>query len=198
MIHEILHFPATLEIKAIKCESLKIKVPWTNLKHEPITMNMSGLDIDIRECFEPVQQKPGKHGLSRSSKSKKGSKSSGSSSDKADSVQKEKDIGFVKKLFEDISINVKDLRGHISFLSSDRLSDGPEVSFNLAMFVLRSTNSEWKVVDLAKIHVIPKGSPNYILYKEILLGSIVFSAKDPYHDYTDFIKTQPITIRVNK
>lgn len=163
-------------------------------------MNLSGIDIDVRECFEPVQQKSGKNGggLLRSHKTKKGSKSAASPSDKTKSAQEEKDIGFVKKLFEDISINVKDLRGHISFLSSDRLSDGPEVSFNLAMLVLRSTNSEWKVVDLAKMRVIPKGSSNYVLYKEVLLGSIVLSTKDPYHDYTDFIKTQPLTIRVNK
>lgn len=181
-------------------------MPWTNLKHEPITMNMSGIDIDVRESFEPVRQKPNKRVESLlHRKAKKDDKvaataatTQSATGGTEDAKQKEKDIGFVKKLFEDISVNVKDLRGHISFLSSDRLSDGPEVSFALGMLALRSTNSEWRVVDLAKIHVIPKGSPNYVLYKEALLGSIVVSVKDSYHDYVDFIKTQPITIRVNK
>lgn len=104
----------------------------------------------------------------------------------------------MNKLLEDITVSVMDVRGSIRFLSTDRLSDGPSISFCLASLMLRSTDSSWNVVDLAKLHEIPKGAKSYCMFKEVFVGSISASVKDPFHPYVDFVRTQPISLRVKK
>lgn len=143
--------------------------------------------MDIKESFEPVCYPPNKKLEDFMSKVKGGINSK---------KDKDKDKSFVNKLLEDMTVNITDVNGSISFLSTDRLSDGPSISFNLASLMLRSTDSQWNVVDLAKIHEIPKGSRHYFMHKEIFIGSLVASVNDPFHPYVDFVKTQPVSLRV--
>lgn len=118
--------------------------------------------------------------------------------DKEKEKEKDKDKSFVNKLLEDITVSVMDVQGSIRFLSTDRLSDGPSISFNLASLMLRSTDSNWNVVDLAKLHEIQKGAKSYCMYKEIFVGSLSASVRDPFHPYVDFVRTQPMSLRVKK
>ena len=58
VIHQLLRLPSTIEIKAIKCGLLRIKVPWRNLKHQPLVVHMDHILVDVAETATPLNLPP--------------------------------------------------------------------------------------------------------------------------------------------
>jgi len=58
VLQQLLHIPPCLILKEIKVNSLKVKVPWKKLKHEPVVFKVDRVEIILEEPvdLQPISQ----------------------------------------------------------------------------------------------------------------------------------------------
>ncbi|KAH3757147.1 hypothetical protein Pelo_11061 [Pelomyxa schiedti] len=154
VVQHLMHLPPTLELKRVTVGALKIRVPWTNLKHEPIFVSISDVNVIIKEAEELVVLPD----MSAVKKILKGN---------TDSTESR---GFIDTLLENVHVQVTNMHLQAHFLKCTQFCEITVDSFDLF-----STNSQRRVVDLEVLKQMNAGKREVTIYKEIVLGQITVS-----------------------
>ncbi|KAL6050604.1 Chorein N-terminal domain-containing protein [Balamuthia mandrillaris] len=175
VLQEITLIPPNLEIVSAKCTELQLQVPYTNLKHEPITITLDRLDLHLRE---PDVIKPMPDILS---KLNQGKKEAG-------------DLAIIKG----IKIVVKEIHVHTETLGTNTWHPNWKPGLNVVVrnVVIQSTNDKWEVVDLAQTIITDKEKGIIRTYKQATVHSIsIESQMVAGEDPVPIIDNMPVEIR---
>ena len=106
----------------------------------------------------------------------------------------------MRRLLEDISVQIVDLRLSMTFLNQERTAPGPTATLSVAMLMLRTTDAHGNVVTLAQARSAGRRGTDITVHKEVFLGSAQFAVAGTRADGTalraDVLRVQPGTLHV--
>ena len=112
-------------------------------------------------------------------------------------VEKER---IVRRLLEDISVQIVDLRLSMTFLNQERTAPGPTATVSVAMLMLQTTDAHGNVVKLSQARSDGRRGTDITVHKEVFLGSAQLAVAGTRADGTalraDVLKVQPSTLHI--
>lgn len=174
VVQEVLSIPF-FQVNRVHVSQLRCKLPsLTRLNNDPLCVMMDQMTVEI---VEPVSARPITTPLSDFIRSM-GQTSSSSSSSSSSSAESGKKYGFIEKLIDGVSIEVKRVTILIKTLGPNPslvIGDWtpPVLKVELSDFKMVATNASWNVVDLK--YALPKfdrANPVLTLYKKGTMKSL--------------------------
>ncbi|ELR22530.1 uncharacterized protein ACA1_142210 [Acanthamoeba castellanii str. Neff] len=180
-LQELMSLPTNLEVISAKCTELNIKVPYMNLKREPITFSLERLDLHLRE---PDTVKPMPSTLAQSVIGKKGV------SEKAEKMD----------MLRGVKLEVKECHMTLETMARDPFHPErrPGLKIDVENMVVQSANAKWEAVsDLTQTQIFDKEQNVGLLYKLMKIASITISSTMGSADTpVPIIEGLPIEIRI--
>jgi len=177
VLQELMSIPTNLEIVSAKCTELNIKIPFMNLKHEPITFSLERIDINLAE---PETIKPMPNILQ--------SMNQRNLSERAEKMS----------MIRGIKMELKECHMSIQTLGRDTFHPDwkPGLRIDVKGMVVQSVNNKWEVVDLAATQEVDTAKGVTLLYKLMKIHSIsMYSLMTPTETPVPIIEDLPAEIR---
>eukprot|EP01087_Luapelamoeba_hula_P003962 TRINITY_DN1392_c0_g1_i2.p1 TRINITY_DN1392_c0_g1~~TRINITY_DN1392_c0_g1_i2.p1 ORF type:complete len:1088 (-),score=180.02 TRINITY_DN1392_c0_g1_i2:76-3297(-) len=157
-LQELMMLPTNLEVVSAKCSLLSMAIPYMNLKHEPITLTIDRIDLQLRE---PDVIKPMPNTLASLNRS--------NLSEKAERMSVIKGVKLeIKQCF----VTVETL-GRNTFHPDWK----PSLLLNIVGLVIQSVNDKWEIVDLAQTFIVDKEKNVEKLHKQATIQSITVHSR---------------------
>jgi hypothetical protein len=156
VIQSLAGIPANFELKKVTCNEIYVKIPsLSKLGSDPIVLVADTIYIELEE---PEVIKP-----------------TVVSTAVVPPPQPKHSQGLMDRIMDNIKFELKELRIKLKLLGKEKRSS----TFDLTVqdIAIKSTNAEWKVVDLRQVHTVDKNG-HVIMFKEIDIGRFTFSVSE--------------------
>lgn len=155
--------PSNIVVKTACCSSVKLRVPYTRLDHEPISVQIEFLDLVLQESEKPVHR--GKANLFDFTKKKE-----------------KKMPKKVEMMLDGFSCQIQGVRIRFELLSRGSEDQRPFMQISIEQIVMHSTNSQKKkLADLAKMRTKVSETNELLTFKTLTIESITCAVFHPRH-----------------
>lgn len=139
VLQSLLDLPTWLAINRVECNKAAIRIPWTKLKTQPITLTLDKVVMEMSTCDEPRPP-------------------NGPSPIATASGQSE--YGFAEKVVEGMSLSINSIVIRISAKAFN-------ASFELSQLQVYSVNTSWSISDLRFTRIQDPQRGEILTFKEI-------------------------------
>lgn len=177
VLQELMAIPTNLEVVSARCTELNIKIPFMNLKNEPITFSLERIDIVLSE---PETIKPMPNILQSMNK--------GNLSERAEKMS----------IIRGIKLELKECHMIVQTLGRDTFHSDwkPGLRIDISGMIVQSVNNKWELVPLAETQQVDTTRGVTLLYKLMTIHSIsVYSTMTATETPVAILENLPAEIR---